>query len=128
MFIPLVTALALSSYVLAAPAPQAAQARTSTTSSHASSSTTRSVSSASSSPVSSASVPASSTVDSALPSPTLPYASDDLNESYLDKFQVENPEPIRGSRGAALLGPQNVPIDRQNPDLLAGPTTDNGAV
>ncbi|KAF8606206.1 oxalate decarboxylase [Ceratobasidium sp. AG-I] len=131
MFVPLVTALALSSYVLAAPAPQVgAQARSSTTSSHSTSTSTRPVSSATSRPVSSASVPvpASSTIDSSLPVPTLPYASDDLNESFLDKFQVENPEPIRGSRGTTLLGPQNVALDRQNPDLLAGPTTDNGAV
>lgn len=122
MFVPLVTALALSSYVLAAPAPQVSvQARPSTTS-------TRHVSSATSRPASSAPAPPSSTIDSSLPVPTLPYASDDLNESYLDKFQVENPEPIRGSRGTSLLGPQNVAVDRQNPDLLAGPTTDNGAV
>ena len=127
MFVPLVTALALSSYVLAAPAPQVgAQARSSTTSSRSTS--TRPVSSATSRPVSSAPVPPSSTIDSSLPVPTLPYASDDLNESFLDKFQVENPEPIRGSRGTSLLGPQNVPLDRQNSDLLAGPTTDNGAV
>ncbi|KAF8754513.1 Oxalate Decarboxylase [Rhizoctonia solani] len=48
--------------------------------------------------------------------------------SYLNKFQNELPEPIRGAAGAKLLGPQNVPIDRQNPDFLASPSTDNGAV
>jgi hypothetical protein len=71
---------------------------------------------------------ASSTIDSSLPVPTVPYASDDLNESFLDKFQIENPEPIRGTKGTKILGPQNVEIDRQNPDLLDGPSTDSGAV
>ncbi|KAG8701464.1 hypothetical protein FRC09_005350 [Ceratobasidium sp. 395] len=108
MLAPIVAVLALSSYALGAPAASSAKP----------SPTTRSTSS----------VAASSTIDSSLPSPTVPYASDDLNESYLDKFQKENPEPIRGSRGAAILGPQNVPLDRQNPDLLDGPSTDNGAV
>ncbi|KAG8731295.1 hypothetical protein FRC12_019798, partial [Ceratobasidium sp. 428] len=109
MLAPIVAVLALSSYALGAPA--ASSAKPSTTSRSLSSSTAP-----------------SPTTDSSLPSPTVPYASDDLNESYLDKFQVENPEPIRGSRGAAILGPQNVPLDRQNPDLLDGPSTDNGAV
>ncbi|KAG8739974.1 hypothetical protein FRC10_004941 [Ceratobasidium sp. 414] len=109
MLAPIVAALVLSSCALGAPAaiPDAARPTT----------TRRTTS-----------VAASSTIGSSLPVPTVPYASDDLNESYLDKFQIENPEPIRGSRGAALLGPQNVPLDRQNPDLLDGPTTDNGAV
>ncbi|ELU37101.1 putative oxalate decarboxylase [Rhizoctonia solani AG-1 IA] len=117
MFTPFIVALALSAGVLGAPAP-AADAKTSSTTKHASTSTTSSVSTA---------VP-SSTVDSSLPVPTLPYASDDLNESYLDKFQNELPEPIRGTKGAKLLGPQNVALDRQNPDFLASPGTDNGAV
>ncbi|KAJ1303086.1 hypothetical protein OPQ81_011287 [Rhizoctonia solani] len=70
----------------------------------------------------------SPTTDSNYPSPTVPYASDDLNESYIDKFQNEIPEPIRGSAGANVLGPQNVELDRQNPDLLAPPTSDSGSV
>ncbi|KAG9126569.1 hypothetical protein FRC07_002942 [Ceratobasidium sp. 392] len=114
MIAPIVAALALSSCALGAPAASSS-AKPSTTS--------RSVSSS----VSSSNAP-SSTIGSSLPVPTVPYASDDLNESFLDKFQIENPEPIRGSRGAALLGPQNVPLDRQNPDLLDGPSTDSGAV
>jgi oxalate decarboxylase len=34
------------------------------------------------------------------------------------------PEPIRGSDGATILGPQNVPLAQQNRDLLAPPSTD----
>jgi oxalate decarboxylase len=28
-------------------------------------------------------------------------------------------EPIRGDRGGTILGPRNVPLERENPDLLA---------
>lgn len=38
------------------------------------------------------------------------------------------PQPVRGNRGASILGPRNVPIERQNPDLLAPPDTDSGTV
>ncbi|KAG8738540.1 hypothetical protein FRC10_006744 [Ceratobasidium sp. 414] len=110
MLAPIIAALALSSCAFGAPAASSSPKPSST------------------SRASTTLVAASSTIDSSLPVPTVPYASDDLNESYLDKFQVENPEPIRGSRGASLLGPQNVPLDRQNPDLLDGPGTDSGAV
>ncbi|KAF8600929.1 putative oxalate decarboxylase/oxidase [Ceratobasidium sp. AG-I] len=125
MFVSFVAALALSSCALAAPAPQTAQARTSSTSSHLTS-TVRSSTAAS--PTTVVSSDPSPTADSALPSPTLPYASDDSNDSFYNNFQASTPEPVRGSKGASLLGPQNVAIDRQNPDLLDGPSTDNGAV
>lgn len=115
---PFVVALALSAGVLGAPAPAASSVSTGKATSVAASRTT----------LSSASSAASRTTDSSAATPTVPYASDELNESYLDKFQKENPEPIRGSRGAAILGPQNVELDRQNPDFLASPSTDNGAV
>jgi oxalate decarboxylase len=36
------------------------------------------------------------------------------------------PEPERGNEGGTIPGPINNPIDRQNPDLLAPPSTDNG--
>jgi oxalate decarboxylase len=39
-----------------------------------------------------------------------------------------NSEPIVGNRGATILGPRNVPIERQNPDALIAPTTDAGTV
>lgn len=37
-------------------------------------------------------------------------------------------EPIRGDRGATILGPRNEAIERENPDLLASPETDAGTV
>ncbi|KAG8739827.1 hypothetical protein FRC10_005088 [Ceratobasidium sp. 414] len=109
MFTTFVTALALSSCVLGAPAASPSSKGSSTSS------------------LSASSAP-SPTTDSPLPTPTVPYASDDLNESFLDKFQIENPEPIRGTTGTNILGPQNVPLDRQNPDILAPPSTDSGSV
>ncbi len=39
-----------------------------------------------------------------------------------------NPEPIVGDRGAYIMGPRNVPIERQNPDALIAPATDAGTV
>ncbi|MCW3012941.1 MAG: oxalate decarboxylase [Solirubrobacterales bacterium] len=38
------------------------------------------------------------------------------------------PQPIRGTEGATILGPRNVPLERANPDLLAPPRTDHGTV
>lgn len=37
-------------------------------------------------------------------------------------------EPIRGTWGASILGPRNIPVERENPDLLAPPETDAGTV
>jgi len=37
-------------------------------------------------------------------------------------------EPIRGTWGASILGPRNIPLERENPDLLASPETDAGTV
>ena len=39
-----------------------------------------------------------------------------------------DPQPIRGVAGATILGPRNVPVELQNPDLLAPPTTDSGTI
>ena len=38
------------------------------------------------------------------------------------------PEPIRDGHGATMLGPHNVRIERENPDLLVPPPTDSGTV
>jgi oxalate decarboxylase len=38
------------------------------------------------------------------------------------------PQPVRGDLGAPILGPRNVPLETQNPDLLASPSTDSGTV
>jgi len=65
----------------------------------------------------------------AAPAPnTASPSSDDPNGSLFQKFQSEKPEPIRGSLGASVLGPQNVALDRQSPDFLAPPSTDEGSV
>lgn len=39
-----------------------------------------------------------------------------------------DPQPVIDGRGATVLGPRNVAIDRQNPDLLIAPVTDAGTV
>jgi oxalate decarboxylase len=38
------------------------------------------------------------------------------------------PQPIRGNLGASVLGPRNVPVERENPDLFASPLTDSGTI
>jgi oxalate decarboxylase len=38
------------------------------------------------------------------------------------------PQPIRGDRGAPVLGPRNLPLERENPDLVASPDTDAGTI
>jgi oxalate decarboxylase len=38
------------------------------------------------------------------------------------------PEPVRGDRGASILGPRNVPVELENLSLLSPPETDSGTV
>jgi oxalate decarboxylase len=39
------------------------------------------------------------------------------------------PEPIRGQLGGGtILGPRNLTLERENPDLLASPDTDDGTI
>jgi oxalate decarboxylase len=38
------------------------------------------------------------------------------------------PQPVRGDDGATILGPHNVALERQNPDLLVPPRSDHGTV
>jgi len=38
------------------------------------------------------------------------------------------PQPIRDGLGASIMGPHNVPLEWENPDLLASPSTDNGTI
>src|SRR6185436_16795111 len=40
----------------------------------------------------------------------------------------KSPQPIRGNLGASILGPRNVPVERENRDLLASPSTDSGTI
>ena len=59
----------------------------------------------------------------------MPYASDDPNaEAYPQNGDVSDPEPIRGPLGATIIAQQNIPIQLQNPSLLAPPTTDHGSM
>jgi len=39
-----------------------------------------------------------------------------------------DPQPILGNRGASILGPRNIPLERENPDQLASPYTDSGTI
>ena len=43
-------------------------------------------------------------------------------------LSYQEPEPICGDRGASILGPRNVTLERENPDLLASPYTDAGTI
>jgi oxalate decarboxylase len=36
--------------------------------------------------------------------------------------------PVRGNLGASILGPRNIPLERENPDQLASPSTDSGTI
>ncbi|KAI0359662.1 oxalate decarboxylase [Trametes cingulata] len=66
--------------------------------------------------------------EAAMPSPTVPYASDDPNYWLWNETTTIDPQPERGTLGGSILGPQNVVLDKQNPDILAPPTTDSGTV
>ncbi|KAH9050371.1 oxalate decarboxylase [Lactarius deliciosus] len=61
-------------------------------------------------------------------SATVVPASDDPNFPIFTPDSDVSAQPIRGGLGATILGPQNVPLQQQNPDLLAPPTTDHGTV
>src|ERR1700753_1154768 len=37
-------------------------------------------------------------------------------------------EPVRNDLGATIMGPRNMPLERENPDLLASPDTDDGTI
>ncbi|KZO97303.1 putative oxalate decarboxylase/oxidase [Calocera viscosa TUFC12733] len=73
---------------------------------------------------------ASTTSTAAAATPTVPYASDDPNDSFYEQFNEPGaiPEPQRGSTGGNILGPDNRPLDMQNPDTLAPPSTDAGDI
>ena len=37
-------------------------------------------------------------------------------------------EPIRGHMGATIIGPRNLPVEMQNPDIFIPPETDHGGI
>ncbi|OJT03381.1 hypothetical protein TRAPUB_6050 [Trametes pubescens] len=59
---------------------------------------------------------------------TVPFASDDPNGILWSEDSTIDPQAIRNTLGATIMGPQNIPIALQNPDLLAPPSTDEGSV
>ena len=50
------------------------------------------------------------------------------NQPLWNASVVDTPQAFRGPLGATVIGPTNPEIVKQNPDLLAPPTTDNGDV
>lgn len=70
----------------------------------------------------------------AAPSSSLPsqldivYTDSDPNDELWTPDSGSPPSPQRDQLGASILGPQNVPLELQNADLLAPPTTDHGSV
>jgi oxalate decarboxylase len=48
--------------------------------------------------------------------------------TYAEPRAPGQQEPIRGNRGASIIGPRNVPLERENSDLLASPDTDAGTI
>ena len=59
---------------------------------------------------------------------TVPYISLEPNGPLWDSTFQGSPQPIRGSLGATLLGPTDDAIVKENPDLVAPPSTDHGSV
>ncbi|KAF9041123.1 oxalate decarboxylase [Hymenopellis radicata] len=77
----------------------------------------------------SASVVASSTDSAPKSTATVPFTSTDPNlPLWNENSDPSTVQPIRGGLGSKIMGPDNIPIDLQNPDLLAPPTTDSGTV
>lgn len=57
---------------------------------------------------------------------TVSPASDASNLPLWNQDTAMNVQPIRGKAGATIMTPDDEALDRQNPDLLAPPTTDHG--
>lgn len=41
---------------------------------------------------------------------------------------MKNQQPIRGTKGADIIGPRNPEMEKQNPDIFLPPETDNGGI
>jgi oxalate decarboxylase len=41
---------------------------------------------------------------------------------------TRDPQPVRDGLGAPILGPRNIPLERENPSLLTGTPTDSGTL
>jgi len=117
-------ALLLSSAVFAAPAAPAASGV-----SPAISSIVPAASHSSSAKPSSTTKSSTVSVTSSAPasSATLPFIDLDPNGPLWGPDET-NPQPIRGSLGATIMGPDDIDTARNNPDLIAAPSTDHGSV
>ena len=117
----------LAAYANAAPAPAVSSASVATSASVV---TSDASSSAFTTEASSTSISVSSTGTSsaAAATETVPYASDDPNAPLWNENSTTTPQAERGTLGATIMGPHNVPIELQNPDFLAPPSTDSGSV
>ncbi|KAF9021028.1 oxalate decarboxylase [Hymenopellis radicata] len=74
-------------------------------------------------------VVASSTDSAPASTATVPFASTDPNVPlWNEASDPSTVQPIRGGLGAKIMGPDNIPMDLQNPDLFAPPTTDAGTL
>lgn len=129
ILLPLVAAFLFSDVSTAAPASAASSVAASAMSGAVVPVASGAVSSFASSPLATrTSAVASSAGAPPPPAATVPLASDDPNPILFLPDTDIIPTAQRGQLGASVIGPQNVPIDRQNADLLAPPTTDHGTV
>ena len=77
----------------------------------------------------SAPAPSSTSSSSAPPeSATVVPISLNPNQALWNASVVDTPQAFRSPLGATVIGPTNPEIVKQDPDLLAPPTTDNGDV
>jgi oxalate decarboxylase len=51
-----------------------------------------------------------------------------MEKKSREGLSKNDPQPVRGNLGAPIMGPRNIPLERENPDLLASPYTDHGTV
>src|ERR1700683_316996 len=51
-----------------------------------------------------------------------------MNNVPQSSVNQEQLRPVRGSWGARIMGPQNLSLERDNPDMLSSPSTDAGTI
>ncbi|KAF9007406.1 oxalate decarboxylase [Cyathus striatus] len=85
-------------------------------------------SAAKSSHTSTATATASGTSSAPAATATVPFISLDPNGPLWNINSTTTPEAIRGSLGASVMGPTDEYTVKQNPDMLAPPSTDHGSL
>jgi oxalate decarboxylase len=56
-------------------------------------------------------------------------SSDEATQADVGQRSSGRPsEPVRGDNGASIMGPRNLPLEREKPDMLASPATDAGTI